>query len=248
MKETRVAIWNAIIEKSSKMMESDKSLVMYKDSETLFHENFNYYHSLIVDKFMKLKDGNLDRHKVAAVIICSILKTNILGIACSKDYPQEMTDTIFLANEKLAFDIALSYMYQMLVIEYQKGRIPYDKVFSDYIFPIPLSCDRMYTEVICRDLYFSKKYFELDPLSIANFLFLLEAYSFGISKLSINMGKLNQLYDVHHKIQCENELKQIEMTLSVFDEKVKNEKKELEIKKEQLQKYLADVTSGKNEE
>lgn len=238
MQETRKAIWDAIIEKSREMMESDTSLVMYKDSEEIFYKNFNYYHSLIVDKFMKLKDGNLDRHKVAAVIICSVLKTDILGIARSEECSQQTVDTIFLANEKLALDIALSYMYRILSSECKDEKIPYDKVFSDFTFPQPLSCERLYTEVICRDLFFSKKYFELNPLSIANFLFLLEAYSFEVSDISINVKKMKQLNDAHHKIQYEKELKQIEVALSVFDERVNAEKQALEAKKEQLEKYL----------
>lgn len=248
MQETRIAIWDAIIEKSREMMNDDESLVMYKDSEEIFSENFNYYHSLIVDKFMKLKDGNLDRHKVAAVIICSILKTDILGIARSEDCSQQTVDTIFLANEKLALDIALSYMYQMLFSEYEDKKVPYDKIFSDFTFPQPLSCERLYTEVICRDLFFSKKYFELNPLSIANFLFLLEAYSFEVSNISINDEKLKQLNEAHHKIQYEKELKQIELALSVFDEKVKSEKQALKAKKTQLEEFLHATTSEKKEE
>lgn len=84
MKEIRISVWKAVMEQSAIMMKEDESLVMYKDSEQLFHQNCDYYYSLVLDKFMKLRDEHLDRHKIAAVVICSILKSNVLGIACGK--------------------------------------------------------------------------------------------------------------------------------------------------------------------
>lgn len=237
MKETRTAIWNAVIKESSLMMKKDPLLVMYTDSEKLFHENFNYFYSLISDKFMKLKDEHLDRHKIAAVIICAILKSDVLGIACGHNSSQTIDD-IFLANEKLALNIALSDMYQRLIIEYQMEKIPYEGIFKEYIFPRPLSCDREYTEVICRDLYFAKKYFELDPLSIANFLFLLEAFSFEASKIGIDINKLDAINNLRRKEQWEKELDFIDTSLSELDQRFANEKQELERKKIELQNYI----------
>lgn len=243
MKETRTAIWNAVIKESSIMMKKDSLLVMYTDSEKLFHENFNYFYSLISDRFMKLKDEHLDRHKIAAVIICAILKSDVLGIACGHNSSQTIDD-IFLANEKLALNIALSDMYQRLIIEYQMGKIPYEGIFKEYIFPRPLSCDREYTEVICRDLYFAKKYFELDPLSIANFLFLLEAFSFEASKIGIDVSKLDTINNLRRKEQWEKELNFIDISLSELDQRFANEKQELERKKLELQNYIKNLSEA----
>lgn len=237
MKATRDVIWNAILIESKIIMKDDPSIVMYTDSEKLFHQNFNYYHSLIIDKFMKLQDKHLDRHKIAAIIICSILKSDILGIACGQECNQTIDD-IFLANEKLALNIALSDMYQRLLSECEEGKIPYDKIFPDYVFPVPLSCDRDYTEVICRDLYYSKKYFELDPLSIANFLFLLEAYSFEATHVEININKWEELNKNRRLDQWEKELKSVEIALSQFDIKMQNEKNELQNKINDLQSKI----------
>lgn len=241
MKETRITIWKAIMEQSRIMMEMDSLLVMYTDSETLFHQNFNYYYSLISDKFMKIKNEHLDRHKIASIIICAILKSDILGIACGQNSSQTIDD-IFLANEKLALNIALSDMHQRLQQDYKIGKIPYDGLFADFVFPRPLSCDREYTEVICRDLYFAKKYFELDPLSIANFLFLLEAFSFEASRININVGEWERLKAVRHKEQYEKELQYINSSLSELKYKYNNEKIELENKRDELQNSLKKIT------
>lgn len=237
MKETRIAVWDAVIKQCSAMMETDKTIVMYTDSEQLFHQNFNYYYNLIVNKFMKLPDEHLDRHKIAAVIICAILKSDILGVAYSMEAHQSIDD-IFLANEKLAVNIALSYMHQKLIDEFKADKIPFEGIYDNYIFPRPLSCDRDYTEVICRDLFFTKKYFELDPLSIANFLFLLEEYSFEASHISIDVKKWKNLSQTRKKEQCEKEIKYITIALSELDNKFKYERQELEAKKKSLQDWL----------
>lgn len=240
MKETRVTIWKAILEQSRIMMEKDSLLVMYTDSEALFHQNFNYYYSLISDKFMKIKNEHLDRHKIASIIICAILKSDILGIVCGQNSSQTIDD-IFLANEKLALNIALSDMHQRLQQDYKIGKIPYDGLFADFVFPRPLSCDREYTEVICRDLYFAKKYFELDPLSIANFLFLLEAFSFEASRININVDEWERLKDIRHKEQYEKELQYINSSLNELKYKYNNEKVELENKRDELQNSLKKI-------
>lgn len=242
MKKTCTAVWNAIIKECAIMMEKDKNLVMYKDSEQLFSQNFEYYHNLILDKFMRLPDEHLDRHKIAAIIICSILKSNILGITLESKHSQTI-DGVFLANEKIALNIALSYMYKELTAEFKVGKIPFNSMFSDYVFPRPLSCDREYTEVICRDLYFAKRYFELNPLSIANFLFLLEEYSFEASGIKINVQNWKNLSKSRQKEQWREELKYIELSLSKLDEKMSHEQQRLKRKKNDLQSKLQQNSS-----
>lgn len=233
MCDFKQSIWDAIIKECEREMEKDSSLVMYTDAEKLFYSNFNYYYNLIVNKFMKLKEKHLDRHKIAAVTICAILTSDILGIAEEEKY-KGTPDDIFLANEKIALEIALSDMHRQLKQEFEQGKIPYESVFEKFVFPKPLSCDREYTEVICRDLYYAKKYFELDPLSIANFLFLLESYSFEAYRLGIDERKWDDINQERRRDTKEKELKQLEEILKNFDIQVENEKKELEDRKEKL--------------
>lgn len=125
---------------------------------------------------MKDPKENLDRHKISAVIICSVLHNDILGVTAKKR--SEYSDEVFLANEKIAINIAMSYMYEELKIAFAEGEVPYESLFEKYLFPRPYSCERNYDEVICRDLYYTKKHYKLNPLTIANLLFLLEDYTF----------------------------------------------------------------------
>ena len=82
MKITRDAIWKTVLQAVQKMQKEADYIVLYEDSRKLFDKNFDFYYNQISDKFMsdELEEHRLDRHKVAAVIICSILKTKIVGI------------------------------------------------------------------------------------------------------------------------------------------------------------------------
>lgn len=240
MENYKNIIWKKIVKECEEMMKKDATLVMYTDSEKLFCQNFNYFHKLITDKFMKLKNEHLDRHKIAAIIICSILKTDILGY-CPMNETEMFSGNIFLSNEKLALDVALSDMYYSLEQDFSAGEIPYEKIFEDYIFPRPLSCDREYTEVICRDLYYAKKFFELDPLSIANFLFFLESYSFEVSGIKINQEKWDELRNSRKKNDLKKELAETEKLLENFDKDANHKKNELIQKKNEIYQKLRSI-------
>lgn len=240
MKNSITQIWNSILKQTAEMMEKDKTIIMYRDARSVFEKNFNYYYEMVRSNFMKIQEENLDRHKIAAVTICAILKSDILGPSGGEDNSQKSGD-MFLANEKIALNIALSDMYQSLVEEYDSGRIPYVDLIFEYILPKPLSCDRDYTEVICRDLYYAKKHFALNPLSISNFLFLLEAYSFEVNRIPIDKEKWIMIQNERRKTQIEKELKQVEKQLKVFDKQKDEQRKELEHRRSCLNEKRKDI-------
>lgn len=114
------------------------------------------------------------------------LKTKVVGIG--QEYLDECKDKEFLGNEKVAFEVALSYMYGELKKYFDNGKVPYKCLFDRYVFPKAYSCNRTYGEIICRDLFFSNTFFDLSPLLLANLFFFIEEYSFsysGIKRCSI---------------------------------------------------------------
>ena len=169
-------LWEKIMEAGAELAKenSEQDLVVYNDAKDQFSKWFCMYNERI-GQYMKEPSDFLDRHKVAASIICAILKADIFGI--SKKTKQD-ENTVSFANEIVALNVALSYMYAELNKAFNRGEVPYNKLFDEYVFPRPYSCDKNYKFVICRDLYFSQTDFELCPLSIANLLFTLEDYSF----------------------------------------------------------------------
>jgi len=184
-------LWKKIEEQAKKIVkaqrENGNNIVIYRDSEEIFKDNFIYYHSLIREKYMHRyynEPIELDRHKMAAIIICSILKTNIIGIAQRTMILLEQNKdprNAFRANEKLALDVSLSYMHEALKMDITKGRVLIDDpdMLDNYSFPKLLaSSETTYEDVFCTELYFSKTYFELSPVCIANTLFLLEIHAY----------------------------------------------------------------------
>lgn len=187
MQKTVDAIWDAILEGVKNLQEGSDKIILYNDAKIVFEENFNYYYSTISEKFMekdaasKEKQHPLDRHKTAAIIVCSILKSQVVGV--SQKFLSECKDQEFLGNEKLAFEVALSYMYSELKNDFKKGYVPYESLFDEYVFPQPYSCMRNYGEVICRDICFSAPVYGLNPLLFANLMFFIEDYSFCINNI-----------------------------------------------------------------
>lgn len=177
-------LWTKVLEAGGKLSKEnpEQKLVFYYDSEKEFSRQFRDC-SDTIKKYMEDPHSFLDRHKVAACIICSVLKADVFGISKKAETKK---DTVIFANEIVALNVALSYMYSELQKAFERGEVPYARLFEDYVFPKPYSCDKKYKFVICRDLYFSHTDFDLSPLSIANLLFFLEDYSFvanGIERL-----------------------------------------------------------------
>lgn len=192
MQKTIYAIWDTILEGVKSLQKDSDKIVLYNDSKIIFEENFNYYYSTISEKFMEKdadsnkKEHPLDRHKTAAIIVCSILKSQVVGV--SQKFLAECKDQEFLGNEKLAFEVAFSYMYSELKNDFDKGRVPYERIFQEYVFPQPYSCDRHYGEAICRDLCLSAPVYGLNPLLLANLMFFIEDYSFCVNGIKRIQG------------------------------------------------------------
>lgn len=174
MDKTIDLLWKKIIVESENIAKGYNNIVLYKDSYDVFKSNFHYYTN-VVKKFMKKPDENLDRHKISAILICSILNGGILGI------PEDLNNddsNAFLGNEMLAFNVALSYMHSELKEAFKRGEVPYEEIFETYQFPEPYSCENKFPFVICRELFYTKKYFELNPISLSDLLFFIEDYTF----------------------------------------------------------------------
>lgn len=237
-------IWKEIVKQCRKYMEEDQTLVLYTDAEELFYRNFKYFHSFIMKKFMILGEDKLDRHKIAAIIMCAILESNIVGI--SKEERDKSDDSIFLVNEKISVDVGLCEMQRLLKKEFEGGKFPYDAIFEEILLPVPLSCNREYTEVICRDLYFSKMYYTLNPISLANFLFLLEAYTFQVYQIPIDEEKKMQIEKDRALESAQKELEAIEHKINIFAKKKEQEYIDLCNRKEELGKMVQSLRELNN--
>lgn len=139
------------------------------ESEQNFNRNFDYFYNYIKSNVMYDTVQELDRHKLAAIIICSIIKSKTLQVIS----PYSEDQYVFDGNEKIAVNIGLSYMRSALK-QLLSSQPEEAKKFNDYIFPKASMCDTDYITILCRNLCFAQKHYELNPIDLANTLFLIE--------------------------------------------------------------------------
>ena len=149
---------------------------------------FDLYYNDIKTKVMYDNVQELDRHKLAAIIICSIVKANAIQYI----HPYKEKEYIFDGNEKIALNIGLSYMNASL--KKLLSRRPHEaEKFTDFIFPQASMCDTEYVSILCRNLCYAKRDYKLNPIDLANTLFLLEYIT--LIQVDIHPDTMKQLCD-----------------------------------------------------
>jgi hypothetical protein len=160
----------------------------------------------VLHTYMTDPDGKIDRHKVSAIIIFSILKIEPFKLVLPDN--EKLKPIEVLTNEAFAFHCALSTLKSFIVtdavLKNDEKRI---KQFDDFIFP---KCEHGdYSLYFIKSLYYSKKNKKVDIFSLANLLFMIEKYtelhnnninvsekydySNAISKIEENSEKLNKI-------------------------------------------------------
>jgi hypothetical protein len=170
-------IWeNSIKPKIDRMLLADDDIIFnegqVKEKIWLTYEDFkNRVHS-----YMHNPDGRIDRHKVASVILYSIIVNKPFEI---KLLPakREVNSSALLANEILGFNTALAVVWSF-IMEGANSKSDKNKIdiFKDgFVFP---KCEHDSYEVnIYKMLYYSKYNNCYDIFAFANILFLIEAYT-----------------------------------------------------------------------
>lgn len=135
----------------------------------LFYYYYESFRKDIRKLYMSKESSPMDRHKIAANILCSLLKAKLIKVnRLVPDLPIEL----LLANEYLSFYCALN------IIELYKT----DTIQKEYSLILPETYiegegKTSYIENVCKALYYSKRINLNDVFSFSNILFLLEKYT-----------------------------------------------------------------------
>lgn len=160
-------IWN-LVDCGAESMKMKEPLIQYnKKSRDKFNQYFVESYKQITEDYMENSEEALDRHKVAAIAIVSIIKANVVTCDDVQD------DNVFFGNYTLAVDCSLTYMlFEMNKRLRTKG----EKAVDSYSFPQAMACETDYYMIFYRNLYYANNNPEwgLNPLDIAERLFLLE--------------------------------------------------------------------------
>ena len=136
----------------------------YKEYQRLFKEQYEF----VRDKFMKDSVEYLDRHKVASIVIASLIQSD--AVKYSKDIAEGES---FFGKYLIAVSVGLSYMLDRLNAKLKEKGI---KSIEKYWFPAAFSCNTPYFEIFSRNLYFTheKTDWQLNLLDMSEILYLLE--------------------------------------------------------------------------
>lgn len=176
-------IWRHVEDEIQNIIEKFPNNFEYDENgRSIFNKNFDRYFDDIKDKVMLPEVRGLDSHKIAAVIICSIIKADALRVSA---YDYEADKRIFDGNEKVAVKVGLGYMAAALK-KIMEGTREENK-FTEYIMPKAIMCETDYMTIICRNLYYAKTYYELNPIDLANTLFLFEQLTLLQNKVDLEI-------------------------------------------------------------
>lgn len=175
-------LWDVVI-----MPEAIKTCNTYADlffAEYVKEEMFDECIELIEHgkrRYMKNRDEFLDRHKIAAAVMISILKTTPIKIVGPIHYTAEPARWGF--NEHLAITAGLSVLKAFIITDV-RNKYSHDKetmqnklkeLESDIKFPVAKHGD--YRDNWANELYYTRKDGSYNLLALAHELFLLEIYT-----------------------------------------------------------------------
>lgn len=159
-------VWDLLNHEYNKYNQKNPNFKFDNTKKENFKQMFFWKYNNVKTKYMDASVEDLDRHKVAALIIISLLEIDAIS------YDSLDEDCIFIGAELLALKIGLAYMVEKLNEKlFLKG---YDRKIEKINFPDAQSCNTSYMDIMCRNLYYAKTDYELNPLDLADRLFLVE--------------------------------------------------------------------------
>ncbi|MCL2440551.1 MAG: hypothetical protein FWD14_02305 [Treponema sp.] len=170
-------IWNKIINpKIVRMTSEDEDLLFIgthvKEKIWLTYEKYkNSVHT-----YMHNPDGRIDRHKVASVMLFSIITNKPFDVKFLHGN-QNLKGSTILANEILGFNSAISIVWSFIMSEAEQtsnsNKIELFK--NNFVFPV---CEHdTYEANVFKMLYYAKHNDCYDIFAFSHVLFYIEAYT-----------------------------------------------------------------------
>lgn len=160
-------LWFLVEEGIAIIKNSNDNIIYNNEKYNDFEKKFISLYEEISVSYMKHNGESLDRHKVAAILMISIIEAKVLSLK------EEIKGYIFFGNYVLAVDTGLNYMLAELNKQLENKKID---LINNYFFPNAMACDTDYYRIFYRNLYYSdiNEKWSLNPLDIADKLFLIE--------------------------------------------------------------------------
>lgn len=171
-------LWNKVIFKIINAYKIDTiGVKVIENAQDVIWDNYVLLRDHSKRTYMKDPEGLLDRHKVCACMIYSIVKSSVLKVAESQTSENEYLNII---NEDLALTTGLSllraFIESAIRLKKPENSEQLLQKFKDGIsFPPTNHGD--YRENFLSELYFAKEENNYNILSLSHILYLLEVYT-----------------------------------------------------------------------
>jgi len=182
-------LWdNCIKPKIDKMLEDDDDLLYNRVQvkEKIWYTYEDYKNK--VHTYMHNPDGLIDRHKIASVMLYSIIVNKPFELKYLHNKKELKVSTI-LANEILGFNVALDIIWYF-IMEEANQESSYNRIDifrNGFVFP---ECRHEKYEIhVYRTLYYAKLNDRYDIFSLSHILFFIEAYT-ELERKTALAGKL----------------------------------------------------------
>lgn len=189
MRKTTEKFWNAIVREYRESYSTYQQLRLKKELKDKYLDQCDGQYNRYKAKFMKPEVENLDRHKVAAILVVEGIALNLI---CCDDIP---AGRIFIGQEKILLSCAFQYIRRDFnsIIRHSS----FDPM-KEFVLPNAFSCETKYIDIMCRNLMYTKEAGTLtDPehaltveMELAEKFFLLEYIAIS----SIYQDKAGDIY------------------------------------------------------
>lgn len=155
--------WEQMINYAYAEQRRNNNIAVNPERKAQFVDTFQCKYSEMMTMYMNQKVQYLDRHKVSAILIYSVIRTGLLEY---KDKTQVCKE-----NYQLAISLALSYLvYESNIDRKEKGQKKLDRI----IFPMVYNGNKDYKELLLSILEMSDIDDNINLLELANIMMLLE--------------------------------------------------------------------------
>ncbi|MCR2048367.1 hypothetical protein NSB25_13820 [Acetatifactor muris] len=160
-------MWDIVKIGAETMCAEDSNILFEESKKQAFEASCRKIYDDLLE-YMEDKEKPLDRHKMTAIFMISVIRAEVLEGA--------REDVVFVGNYVLAAEVGFSYLRKALNEKLGEKLKDKMKPIKEFYFPQANSCPTDYFRIFYRNLYFANTNPEwnLNPLDIAERLFLLE--------------------------------------------------------------------------
>lgn len=171
MKKTTLAFWKLLNLHCKSLAHGKDAIYLDESVKSQYVKACDDAYELCKHKDMRTGVKNLDRHKVASILVTEGLNLEIIK---RKDQKNADTDKEwFIAAPKILLACAICYLAQEINSLIKNSRTSVSSM-KQFILPKAFSCQTYYIDIMCRLLRREMESGQLSVLMLSNDFFLLE--------------------------------------------------------------------------